>query len=318
VRRTVVTLLLALGGAALLAWQVQRVGLSTIRDGFGAVGAGFLVILALSFARFVLRSYAWTVLIGRGVPLSSAIAATIAGDALGNLTPLGLLASEPAKAIAVGRHVEPARALAALTAENFFYSVSVALLVIASAGAMLAAFTLPDSVRWSGWISLGAMGVVVAGAVWLAWQRPAVASALLSRIPSTRVRAILDRVRAFEADAYAATGAGTSRVRTVVVCHLLFHALSFVESWFTFWLLTGVTSLLPALVFDGFNRVVNIVAKPVPMKLGVEEGGTAILAAAIGYPSHAGFVLGLVRKARVFVWAVVGVALMVRLRRVRR
>ena len=217
----------------------------------------------------------------------------------------------------MGRHVEPGRALAALTAETFFYSVSVALYVIASAGAMLAAFTLPDSVRWMGWIALGAMGLVVSGAVWLGWQRPAVASALLGRIPSARVRALLDRVRTFEANAYGATGTGTSRVRTVVLCDVLFHALSFVESWFTFWLLTGVTALLPALVFDGFNRVVNILFKWVPMRLGVEEGGTAILAKAIGYPSESGFVLGVVRKIRVIVWAIVGVVILMWMRKKR-
>ena len=48
------------------------------------------------------------------------------GDALGDITPFGLAASEPGQAFYIGRHLNRRRAFAALAAENFFYSVSVA------------------------------------------------------------------------------------------------------------------------------------------------------------------------------------------------
>ncbi len=93
------------------------------------------------------------------------------------------------------------------------------------------------------------------------------------------------------------------------MCETGFHLLSLVECWLTFWLLAGETSIIPALVFDGFNRVINVVAKPVPLRMGVEEGGTALLAGAIGLLSHDGFMLGIVRKVRMIVWAAVGMVL---------
>ncbi len=315
-RRTVVTLLLFAAGAALLVWQIYRLDLTgtDLREGFSKVGPWFAVVLLLALARFALRSYAWMTLTGRPIPLWAAIAATVSGDALGNATPLGLVASEPAKALYLRRHTDPAHALAALTAENFFYSVSVAIYVMLGAAAMLAFFDLDPAIHRAGVLAFAAMAAVLAGAAWLAWQQPAIASSVLARLPVGRLGTIVDRVRTFERDAYGAAGHQGRRLAVVTLCEAVFHALSFIECWLIFWLLTGVSSLLPALVFDGFNRVVNVLFKWVPMRLGVEEGGTALLAAAIGLPARSGFLLGLIRKLRVIVWVGVGFGLWVRAR----
>jgi hypothetical protein len=95
----------------------------------------------------------------------------------------------------------------------------------------------------------------------------------------------------------------------VALCEVGFHLLSLVECWLTFWLLSGETSIIPALVFDGFNRVVNVVFKAVPLRMGVEEGGTALLAVAIGHSAADGFMLGIVRKVRMIAWAAAGLGL---------
>src|SRR5439155_18841678 len=112
--------------------------IDTIRDHLSRVGWGFLVILGLSFIRFALRSFAWTTIVGERVSLAGAIAATISGDAIGNLTPLSLIVSEPAKSMYLRDEVPVARSFAALTAENFFYSVSVALFIVLGTGALVA------------------------------------------------------------------------------------------------------------------------------------------------------------------------------------
>lgn len=313
-RRLALTLVLLAAGFAILAWTVRRLELtaSDIQEGFANIGFWFAAILALSFARFALRAHAWIVLTGLPIPLRAAVAATISGDALGNVTPLGLAASEPAKALYLRRYADPAQTLAALVAENFFYSVSVALYVILAAGAMFVFFDLPPSVRVAGQVSLAAMGAVLIGAAWLAWRQPAVASSLLARLPIRRLAALSQRVQQFEQQTYGAVTHRGGAFATVVACEIGFHIVSLVECWLTFWLLAGETSLVPALVFDGFNRVVNVVFKHLPLRMGVEESGTALLAGAIGLVPHHGFMLGIVRKVRMIVWAAVGLALWTR------
>lgn len=310
-RHAVLSLVLLIVGVAILAWTIRRLGVTPddIRTGFASIGAWFGAILLLSLARFVLRARAWVVLTGLPLPLGPAVAATISGDAIGNLTPLGLVASEPAKALYLRHHAAPGHTLAALVAETFFYSVSVAIYIVLAAGAMFVFFDLPPAVRLAGQVSLAAMAVVLGGAAWLAWRQPTIVSTVLSRLPGRRLPALAARVRTFEQRTYVAAASVQRPLGTVAVCEVGFHVVSLVECWLTFWLLAGETSIVPALVFDGFNRVVNVLFKHLPLRMGVEEGGTALLAAAIGLSAHDGFMLGIVRKVRMIVWAGVGMLL---------
>jgi len=245
--------LLAIVGLALLVWQVRLVGLDHIGDGFKAVGwRGFLAILGLSLFRFAARSMAWITLIGRPVPLSSATAATISGDALGNLSFLSLLVSEPAKAFYVTRHAPAAEAFAALTAENFFYSVSVASVILGGTITLLATFVVPDSLRVALWFSLG----------------------------------------------------------VVIACEAAFHLASIAEAWLTLRLLTGSATLLNAFLLDTVNRFINVAFRAVPLRVGVDEVTTSGFTEMLGLGSAAGLTLALVRKARMLVWAGVGLGLL--------
>ncbi len=314
--------LLAIAGLALLVWQVRLVGLDHIADGFKAVGwRGFLAILGLSLFRFAARSMAWITLIGRPVPLSSATAATISGDALGNLSFLSLLVSEPAKAFYVTRHAPAAEAFAALTAENFFYSVSVASVILGGTITLLAMFVVPDSLRVALWISLAVMGGVLAAAVWLARSRPALAAVarswstalarrLLSRPQGARVAGWLDQLERVETRTYSALSASPWRLGVVLACEAAFHLASIAEAWLTLRLLTGSATLLNAFLLDTVNRFINVAFRAVPMRVGVDEVTTSGFTEMLGLGSAAGLTLALARKARMLVWMGVGLGLL--------
>lgn len=314
--------LLAIVGLALLVWQVRLVGLDHIADGFKEVGwRGFLAILGLSLFRFAARSMAWITLIGRPVPLSSATAATISGDALGNLSFLSLLVSEPAKAFYVTRHAPAAEAFAALTAENFFYSVSVASVILGGTITLLATFVVPDSLRFALWLSVAVMGGVLAAAVWLARSRPALAALArsasaalsrrwLSRPPGPRVAGWLDQLERVEARTYSALSASPWRLGVVLACEAAFHLASIAEAWLTLRLLTGSATLLNAFLLDTVNRFINVAFRAVPMRVGVDEVTTSGFTEMLGLGSASGLTLALVRKARMLVWMGVGLGLL--------
>ena len=312
--RTALAAVASAAGLALLVWQIRTVGLDTIRADLAAVGWGFLAILALSLLRFVVRSVAWTTLIGERVPVTSALAASIGGDALGNITPLSLLVSEPAKAMYVGGRVQTAQALAALAAENFFYSVSVAIYIVARAPRRCCSrfrWTRRFSGRAS--IALGRDGRDSRG------RRVArVAEARRSRArssracPSRKLDAVVSRVRDFEVRTYGSVGQQSGRLNVVIACEAAFHLLSFTEAWLTLWLLTGTSLPLQAFVLDTFSRVSNIIFRVIPFRLGVDQVGSDLVAQAIGLRAGVGTTMSLVRTGRVLVWAIVGVALLLR------
>ncbi len=89
----------AVVGTALLVVTIRQVGWSEIQRGVGAVGGWFLIVVLLGGVRFLARARSWMLCarqIGApGLTSRAAFGAVLAGDAVGNLTPLGLLASEP-------------------------------------------------------------------------------------------------------------------------------------------------------------------------------------------------------------------------------
>ena len=70
-----------------------------IIDGVRRVGSGLWMILALAGLRFMIRTQAWRLCMRpeARLPFGSALQAFLAGDAIGSVTPLGLVASEPMK-----------------------------------------------------------------------------------------------------------------------------------------------------------------------------------------------------------------------------
>lgn len=307
-------MLATIGGLALLAWQINDLGVDRIVEHLANVGLpGFAAIIAVSGCRLILRALAWRSIIVNPPPLSRALAATISGDAIGNLTPLSLLASEPTKAMYLGGRTDGARAFAALAAENFFYSISVAIYVTAGTAALLLSFgNLRAEIRLAGAVILAGMSAVLVGATWLAWRQPRVLTTLVSRLPGRQAQEFAGKLHDFETRVYGTAGHPEARLGRLLACETAFHFFSFAEAWLTLWLLTGISHPLQAFILDTVNRVVNVVARPVPMRVGVDEATAENVARAIGMADAIGVAMALVRKVRVGFWALIGITLLTR------
>jgi hypothetical protein len=298
----------------LLAWQINALGPNRVVALLSNVGLpGLIAILAVSGARLTLRALAWRSILVNPPPLRKALAATISGDALGNLTPLSLLASEPTKAMYLGGRANAARAFAALAAENFFYSISVAIYVTAGTAALLLSFgDLPAKIRAAGLVILAGMSLVLLGAMWLAWQRPRLLTSMVSRLPSERAKRFAGTLHDFEVNVYGTASHPEARLGRLLACETTFHLLSFAEAWLTLWLLTGGAHPLQAFILDTVNRVVNVAFRFVPLRIGVDEATAEPVARAIGMADAVGVAMALVRKVRVGFWTLIGITLLAR------
>jgi hypothetical protein len=156
------------------------------------------------------------------------------------------------------------------------------------------------------------MTAVLAAALWIAWKQPAFASKGLNRVPRLKLDAFISRVRELEEKTYNFSKQTHGRLGTVVACEVGFHVLSFAESYYTLWLITGVSAPVAAFVLDTFNRIINVVFRWLPGRVGVDEYGTQRLAPVVGFLPVVGVTLALVRKGRLLVWASVGLVLMAR------
>src|SRR6185503_16107725 len=155
-------ILFAFVGLLLFAYFVRNAGVLKILDGIKRLGAGFLLILAISAVRHVVRSLAWTKCFEEPYRLRfrDAFAARLMGDALGNIIPfVSMAVAEPSKAMFVRHRVPLIVGLSAIALENIFYSFSVVLFIFSGTVALMLSFPLPPALRYA---SIGAL--VITGA----------------------------------------------------------------------------------------------------------------------------------------------------------
>ena len=307
-------------GVALFVYYVQRVGVGEIATGIGQLGWLFLLVVALGGLRLAVRGMAWRGCLEGAHQLTPgrAFQAVVAGDTLGNLTPLSLLISEPAKALFVRDREPVSRTLAALAVENLFYMLSAAFVIAAGALALVLRLRTADT-WWLASVGLVAALIVLISLVHaVIWRRARVASGLVELVGRRSLAPRLvarwgERVRRVEDRVYALYPREPGRLVRLACWELSFHGLAILEIYIVLSLISDIApTLLDAFVFESTNRFITTLFKPVPMRVGVDEAGTAALAEQIGFGTAAGVTLAIVRKARMLVWMTAGVGLLVR------
>jgi hypothetical protein len=311
----------AVAGLALLAYAISIAGVAEITERLRRLGAIFLVIVALSGLRFAFRTWAWMACI-EGQPrlrFVDAFEAKLIGDALGNLTPMGLFVAEPAKAMLVRRTVHVSNAVPAMLIENMVCALSGVVMIGLGALAVLVAMPAPGPLKpISMAILAGAVAATVASA-WLMTAQPGLmggAAGWLRRrnLVPHRLHQALDRVRSTEERVFGFAARHPARVPGLLLLMLAFHLVTIGEAYVT---LRGITatatpSFLMAYLFEAINKIVLVGFTFVPLRLGVDEATTGFVARALQLGTATGVTLALVRKARMLCWSAVGVALLAR------
>jgi len=304
------------GGVILFVWCIRRVGLAEIRSGFAQIGWGIVAIVLLGGVRFALRAMAWKLCVEPPHTLAfrEAFGAVIAGDALGNLLPLGPLVSEPAKAAFVRPRLALGPAGTALAIENVLYTLSVAAMIGAGMAALLLISGIPDRLREVSELAIAAVAALFLSMLALLWTRPALVSRLVARVlPGTGGERHVARIRALEKQLYSFASRRASVMAPLIGAELLFHVLGVFEAYITLWMLFGAPPLLiHAFIIETVNRLIIVVFKFVPLGAGVNEIGTAFLTGVLGLGTAAGATIGVVRKVRILCWIGVGTILLVR------
>jgi lysylphosphatidylglycerol synthase-like protein len=312
---TITGVVTAIAGIALFVWLVLSFGPREIWSGFQKVGWGLAVIVALGGLRFATRAAAWMLCVEPPYTLrfTTAFTAVVCGDAVGNVTPLGPLASEPTKIACVRGRIPIAPALTALAIENVLYTLSVGAMIAAGAAALLASVKLPAQLREVSQITIAAVVVVFLIVGWLLWRRPALVTTLpVARIAGWRV----DRLRAVEREVLTFASRRRQTIAPLVALELSFHALGVIEKHLTLWLILGAPPpLLSSFIVETTDRLITVAFKFLPFQVGVGEAGTGLVTRLLGLGGSAATVTGItvsiVRKARMGIWSLVGTALLV-------
>jgi hypothetical protein len=124
--------------------------------------------------------------------------------------------------------------------------------------------------------------------------------------PLAALGSVADQIRAFSI-------AQPGRLTQVFLLDLVYHALAVLEVFVTLEWLMGSRgpTLAMAIVFETLNRIVTVVFKFVPFRVGIDEALTGAFAPLVAVDPASGVTLAVVRKVRSLVWAGVGLAAIV-------
>ena len=314
-RPTPIGVIGAAAGVLLFAYAVRTAGLADIAVSLRKVGSGFLLVLLCSAIRQVARTVAWTLCVDGPVRLRlrHAFASFVTGDAVGNLTPFGPLASEGTKAVFVRPHLPAMAALSSIALENIFYAVTVAVMIAFGTVAFLYGFHPSAAARLVGLGTLAFAAVIAGAGWWLLYRQPKLLTGAVSWFSRRTGRELhhtrLDWIRALEERIYGFSARHPRRVARLLFLEFTFHAAGVAEIYVILTLLVGASAraLLLAVVLETVNRVITVVFKFIPLRLGVDEAGSGLATQVLALGSVPGVTIAIIRKARVLCWTGLGV-----------
>jgi hypothetical protein len=305
-------------GLLLFGYFVSRAGVGEITGRIQQLGAGFLLILAVSSIRYVVRALAWMRCIEppHQLRFRDALAARLMGDALGNIVPfLSVAISEPSKAVFVKDRVPLIVGLSGLAIENIFYALSVALFIFTGTATMLLTFSLPKGLRYASIVAL-VITVLIIPLVYLVIRRQTrflsgivgylgdrgVGRSFMGKL-KPRAQSLEERVYGFYAN--------TQRsFLSIFVLDMCFHLAGVLEIFITLSFISPVApTLTQAFILESVNRIINVTFKFIPLRAGVDEGGTGQVSKVLGFARGIGETLAIVRKGRDIFWSAIGVLL---------
>lgn len=313
---SVLNIVVAIIGVCLLVFTVQKVGgWGGIVDGVKTIGWWFAVVVALGAFRMVCRTQAWMVCANDPkLRFRDAFGAWMAGDAIGNLTPLGLLASEPTKILMARTRISVVTAIASVTIENLFYTVSVFVVLLTGTALLLLRTAVPSGLEHIAEAVLIAVPLIVVIAVWMARSRPAFLSRFAPFVSKLagKSNAPAEAIREVEAEIYAVPHWPAGRILLVLMWETVFHVAAVAEVWVVLALLIPTVTIVEAFLLESAGRFVTVVFKFVPYRLGIDEAGSGAVASVVGLSPTTGVTLALVRRLRIMILNAFGLIPLIR------
>lgn len=293
-------------GIGLLVWLVVDLGPAHVIAQLAGLGAILPVVLALTFLKYPLQAAGWRLALPPDARPGwiASVVATLTGDTLGYLTWAGPFTGEPMRAMLIRDRVAVAAGIAAGAIERTLYNGTAAILVWLVLMSVLA--------QDRPFVSAAACAVT-ALAAWGGIRRLRRAEAR----DASRVDPRAERAPGLRSGAQGVVGAVRQLWRerrgvlpTIAALCIAQHAVLIGEAYVMLNTLDPRATIRTALVFEAVTKIVNTVGVIVPGRLGVAEGGSALLADALGFAASYGLSLALMRRARAVIWAAVGLVLL--------
>ena len=296
-------------GLILFVYIIYSVGVGQIFASIKLVGFGFVLIIAVSAVRHLLRSIAWLHCIEedhRQIKIWDLFNVRLAGDAVRLLSFTGPVLGETSKAVLIRKRLPMVHGVSSIIIENLTYTIGVIFVVITGLALFIANFSTKTSVRWMGAVMSISMLIVLIGGQYLISKRVLAFSKLgrwLAR--RTDINWFKSQAESIEATETRIHDFYKRRGKTfylVLILDLAANLVNILEVYLILYFIGVNVNLMLSYIIEVMMKVVNILFFFVPGQIGVLEGGNAIVFKALGLAASAGVTLSLIEKIRTIFW----------------
>ena len=304
----------ALLGSALLAYMVVRAGSDKLLENAKSIGWGIFLILGLAGISHVVKTFAWRLNLPgeiNKVSFSRTLGLRLVSEAIGQLGFLGQVVGDATRVSFLTSELPASSIISSVTLDRGLFMLSGLFVTIAGLVAVVFVPTISRGLRL--YASLFAIVLVaLVGlsvlAVRRGWPLLSGTARMAGRVPWLKgwlqrkesvILSAEEQLLKFHTQAPAAFWMST-------LLNFVAHGLAIAEVYLILLLMGAKVTFAGALMLEALTKLINAIGTVNPGNVGTYEGGNMAIVKLVGLAPAEGLTLGLCRRFRSIVWAIIG------------
>ena len=307
-------ILAGLLGTALLAYLVVRAGSDKLFDNVKTIGWGIFLVLGLAGISHLVKTWAWRLTLPGQfdkVPFSRTLGLRLVSEAIGQFGVVGQVAGEATRASLLSSELPVSGVISSVALDRGLFMVSGLIVAIAGFVALVFVPVLPRGLRLCASVSavvlLILLGLSVL-AVTRGWPLLSGTARAAKRLPwlKTWLQSKESVILSAEEQLLNFHKQAPSAFWMSTLLNFVAHGLAIAEVYLILLLMGSKISLFGALMLEALTKLINAIGSINPGNVGTYEGGNMAIVKLVGLTGSAGLTLGLCRRFRSIVWAIIG------------
>ena len=304
----------ALMGAALLSYLILRAGTDKLLDNVKQMGWGILLVLGLAGISHLVKTWAWRLTLPgqfKKVSFSRTLGLRLVSEAMGQLGFVGQMVGDATRGSLLTSDLPASGIISSVTLDRGLFMGTGLIVTIAGFAALLFMPAIPGGLRLYASLFAVVLVALLALSVWAiqnGWPVLSRSARLAGRIPwfktwlHSKEAVILSaeqQLLTFHRQAPRAFWVST-------LLNFVAHGLAIAEVYLILLLVGSKVTLTGALMLEALTKLINAVGTINPGNVGTYEGGNMAIVKLVGLAPAEGLTLGLCRRFRSIVWAIIG------------
>ena len=304
----------AILGTALLISLIVRAGSDKLIENARTIGWGILLVLGLAGIGHIVKTWAWRLTLPaerKKVSFSRTLGLRLVSEAIGQFGFVGQMVGDATRGSLLTSDLPASNVVSSVALDRGLFTLSGLIVTIAGFAALLFMPTVSRGLRVTASISAVMLFVLLALSVWAVRRGLPVLSGMAraaGRLPWLKnwlqreesvIAAAEQQLLTFHSQQPKAFWIST-------LLNFLAHGLAIAEVYLILLLVGSKVTLTGALMLEALTKLINAVGTINPGNVGTYEGGNMAIVKLVGLAPAEGLTLGLCRRFRSIVWAIIG------------